>query len=481
MYLTWPRYQILGQEGVSLSYTAKFFYDLCARRDEEAKKNDGPLLRISSEVAFAFLTVAALVETFVLSFFAIGALFSKNEHRIAAYRCSLLIVIFGLYATITNLFAKNITSYLINFDILLRSDSATVFLFDACFFENIENAKALLDQGVDPHKKNPSCGMSPAIAAYFSGNERLRQLMPLNDYEKEFVELKILSHWLNFKGHATLQGEKIHLEGMPNSRWMFIPFAHAFAAFQASKSGSSHFLLSNKQAEELQEALEIGSKENTNEYLAERIRKRKLTFISTGWKDHAICLAFHGNYMAIGNRGEGAKQYSTLSVFRIDPQRINSQIVEEILLHQITTNPKVGQKYFYSTLPALLSNTGKAHTDSLCQAFQEIAPKVAQSGNCTLSSKKAALRFAWAMLLLEPPTWEMLPQKEMLQRARLETKLFTNWSANYYFTQLQFKEKFHSLQPKETLLQEASDSAQKKSDRYKALKPLLQLPAGLKI
>jgi len=69
--------------------------------------------------------------------------------------------------------------------------------------------------------------------------------------------------------------------------------------------------------------------------------------------------------------------------------------------------------------------------------MEKIAPKTAQAGNCSLSGKKSALRFAWASLLAQPPHNEHLTMEQAFERGRQETKLFTNWAANQCFSEVE--------------------------------------------
>jgi len=100
--------------------------------------------------------------------------------------------------------------------------------------------------------------------------------------------------------------------------------------------------------------------------------------------------------MAICNQGEGTATHPRIDVFKIDPSLVSTKIIEEISENN-DINAASGQKYFYSTLPKKLSKGQEIEKDSLCNSFLSIAPK--SNTSCSLSCIKAAIRFAWPLLL----------------------------------------------------------------------------------
>ena len=437
MFLTIPRHEILAHEGIRRAYSSKLFYDLCAYRDREAKNTNTLLHRVTCEMAYAGLALISLIEAIVrIPFVCIGIIFSSNrKYWIEGVHTAILTTLFSLSALVYNLFVKRITEHLVQLECSLRFFSTDQLLFQACETGQYNVAKKLIEESkANPHLVQKE-QVSAALIPHLTGQEQLQDLFELNKYEKGYLELKRLSHWLGLDGKVELEGNPLKLQGA-QSHWLFESLAESFQRFRTWDNFSKLDLTPTK-ADILQNALIKAYAEHSYDAIATRIRKRELTFVSSGWQDHAICLAFYGNYMAIGNRGY--EKTPTLEVFKVDPHHMTPEIIEEIFMHQ-HLDEKTGEKYFYHALPQKLSSKGKIEKDDICKRFSAIAPKIQKAENCALASKKAALRFAWAMLLEKPPS------EQTLKRARLESKLYSDWVAVQYLEEADIDKKYPHMQ-----------------------------------
>ena len=129
-----------------------------------------------------------------------------------------------------DLFVENLSDYLVHFDLNLRSLEYDSFLCQACETGNYDLAKTLLKRKTDPHTVN-SIGTPTALLPRLEGQQHLEKLFPLNDYEKQFLKLKTLSHWLGLRGNLSLHDHEFTLEGFPPSRWMFYSIYESFDRF----------------------------------------------------------------------------------------------------------------------------------------------------------------------------------------------------------------------------------------------------------
>lgn len=289
------------------------------------------------------------------------------------------------------------------------------------------------------------------------------QLFPLQSLEDTTIAAKFLAHWLDFEGTVAIEKEKAaDLAGMTSVEHplLYRSLANSLSAFSLCKD-FPQFALKQQKVELLQEAFSFAASRHheklyldllqrlqlkTEKAWSERIRNKELCFINAGWSyqkekgddtdgGHAICLAFFGNYMAIGNRGGGDSK--TLKVFKIDPALMTPQIIYEILKSKHHTEAIT---YFYQTLPALLSPDGKISQDALCERFKSIQPDYQLVGNCSLTGIQAVIPFAWA--ILSDPN----PSLETLQRAELESQLFQDWTAVSYAESIRPKDHFNDPQ-----------------------------------
>lgn len=469
MFLTLPRHEILAHEGVRIPYAAKLFYDVCAYRDRTNQKPHFLVNRALCEVAFLGTGILALVESAVrLPIAFLGAFFSNHqEDWLRGIHISVLTTFYSLAAVVSNLFVNHLTKTLTYLDISARGHFSDYLLFQACETGQKSVIKKLLKMGADSHLVDPSVEVSSALIPTLTGREDLVPFFELNHFEKGYLDLKKLSHWLSVKGSIHLDGQHLTMEGAP-SQWLFESLAESFQRFRTC-SEFGLLTLNQKKAAQIEDALYLAYTDHSYDNIALRARQKKLTFIDSGWQNHSICISFYGNYMAVANRGDNVEGNSTLEVYKIDPKKVTGKVVEEILMHRLLSSSK-GKKYFYQKLPEKLSPTGKVVQDKLCKNFRSIAPSLQKHGICALASKKGALRFAFAMLLENPPS------KETLQRAQIESKLYTDWAAYMYADEKNYHEKYPGT---ETFLSKVYDKARVKHNRFKATRWHLRLPRFL--
>ncbi|MDN3506568.1 MAG: hypothetical protein P0S96_05000 [Simkaniaceae bacterium] len=458
MFLTVPRHEILAYEGVRIPYSAKFLYDLCAYRDQPDNKSTLTLRKITTEVAFIGFSALSLIEAVVrLPFAFLSIAFSSNpKFWFEGVEKAIMTSLYALSATVCNFFVDNLTQTIVGLECKLTFFSQNQLLFHACETGQYQVAKDLVnEEGADPHKVQDSTQVSPALISHLVGHEDMQDLFKLNKYEEGYLELKRLAHWLSLEGTVKLEGRDLKLQGA-QSHWFFESLAESFQRFR-TWGGFSGLALSSAKADLLQEALIKAYATQDYETIATRIRGRNLTFLSTGWEDHAISITFHGSYMAIGNTGNSS--IPTLQVFKIDSSKVTASIIEEMFTHQ-HWNEATGQNFFYHKLPKKLSSSGQIQQDATCKAFAEIAPKHQKAPNCAFASKKATLPFAWATLV------EAKPSKKIIQRARFESKLYTNYTALQYLDEANLAKKYPHLQ---TFADRAHRKGQKKLEKVQSL------------
>jgi len=400
--------------GVDYPFSRNPFLDLCAWRDR-----NGLIGRVASQAALAVLTPITLIETVVRCPLAIIGELKGSQKWANGFGHSGITAITSLYALCTNLFVQKITSHLV---------------------------ETSLNLWLNPHEifKN---GYTFAMAPQRYGRTHMEGLIPLNDYEKDYLQLKPLSHWLGLKGDIELHGHTLPLEHAP-PHWLLGSLNSAFQKFVKSDD-FQHLRLGKEKAEELTEALNSAYTDYNKDKLVERVHNRILSFVDAGWENHRIGLCFYGDYLAIGNRGEGSfTWYSTLEVFKIEPSLFTEEMLKEI--DKLELSPmEEGVKFFYEILPAKLSATGKKEKDDLCKSFSSIAPGFSKGGHCALAGNKAALRFAWAMLLSNNP------DKSTLQQGHLESRIFANWTAVDLLEQVT-ADKFTGLKDRQAFCDQAA-------------------------
>lgn len=202
-------------------------------------------MRVSTELPLVALAGACLVEIAVgLVFATIAAIFFPEEkkHWITAYNFALITSLYCLTASSVNLFVSKTSFPILKTDVCLRPHQHKVMLFDACRYGHRDFAKMLLEKKVDPHWKYE--GVTATLYAHMHGHKNLHDILPLDSYEREFLELKQLSHWLNIPGTVTFKEQTFDLEGTC-SKWMFKALANALRGFQTQEESNTHNFLLN--------------------------------------------------------------------------------------------------------------------------------------------------------------------------------------------------------------------------------------------
>jgi len=98
----------------------------------------------------------------------------------------------------------------------------------ACYKNNLEMAKALEKMGADPHHIN-KIGVTPTLLSFFKGHEKLKKIYPLNDYEKQHLNFKLLSHWFHYYKEVSIE-RKINSKGTQGT-WMYASVAESLQSF----------------------------------------------------------------------------------------------------------------------------------------------------------------------------------------------------------------------------------------------------------
>lgn len=246
----------------------------------------------------------------------------------------------------------------------------------------------------------------------------------LKDLHMNWATAKLAGHWLQLSQPTICGGENFESEGIVRKGRPLLQdsLEHALGQFVKSK-GFASLSLPREKAEILIRSFKEMSEERSD--LVSKIHNKELFLCSAGWSRHDICLAFFGNYLAIGNGGDKSDDHGTLAVYKIDPQLMTHQLLEKIK-EQNSNNAQKGAKFFYEELPKKLSPSHTVNQDELCKQFQQINPYYQMTGNCVLSGIQAVIPFAWSMLL------DQNPSPSLLHRADLESNLFLKWSAVYY-------------------------------------------------
>ena len=285
----------------------------------------------------------------------------------------------------------------------------------SCAFQtgNFEIAKLLIKKGASQTIKN-IWGKTPINMAICRGHQLPKEFSLSSEDTKRNI-LDAIAHIFNLEGVFKEKKRTYRLQGS-SPKIMFKLLAGNLKKFSSETQLIS---LSIEKQNIIQKALFNASFANRSPgKISNEIQNNKLCFIQGMWFNHALCLVFYKNYMAICNRGEGSEGHSTIEVFKIDPQLVTKEIIQEFAKINILDRAR-GINYFYKELPGKLSITKKPLQDNLCKTFATIAPKPQQSKNCTIASIIAAIRFAWVML----------SDGHSFDLARRETKLFTAFIA----------------------------------------------------
>lgn len=439
MFLTSTYHDMASQMGTNVPYTGMALYRLAHWRDKQHLEG-----RLVAQILFAPLALAALAEAvarFVLFFptiFVVSdpALWAEGiQYAIVTTYCS-------SYAFLINLFTESLSQRLIEFDIQFRSMQKDTLLLEAAHTGKEKLVGTLLKMGAKPHKTHRS-ELTPALCPKLFGHPQLQKILPLDTYEKIYLKLKTLTHWLTLKGKVEIEGKQVGFEGT-FSPWMFASIQKGFAAFR-NWTNYSFIGLPKKESDLFEEIFSFAYKEHDYEAISRRIRKGLPTAVDAGWDGHGLCLGFYGGYFAISNRGERAEESSTLEVFQIKPELVTPSRIKEILSFKSTPRHRA-ESYYYSSLPAYLSGREKPKKDSLCKLFSKHGLPPAATGNCALSSKQGITPFFFALLMEKKPTETTLAAAE-----RLAT-LFCDFASLHFVRTIKPEETFSSLKGGDILL-----------------------------
>lgn len=438
--------------GIEVPYSQKLFADLGDWRNQ----NSGLVGRVTTELALVGLALISLVEFIARAAFhllIVMPFFKERAKWKIGFDNSVDTLINSVFSLYLNLYAKNFTSALIDLEVLIRPNLKDFYLIHAVNENRPEIVKLLLEKqwaintlpislisaaekghrdiGKLLLEKMKATGSlhqlnlndtTPNLLIRLKGMHNFYDLIELNDNEKGYLELKDLAHWLSLEGDVELYGNKLGLDGTKGT-WLFDTLATALEKFKQSDK-FKYLKINLDKIQILQEALHFAHNEHSAKKISQRVQEKNLCFIPAGSKTHEIGLALYGSYMAIGNRGAGCyPDYSTLEVFKIDPALVTPKIVDEIMSNKMHLDTDKIKEYYYKTLPAKLSSTGKVEKDAFSRSFMAIVPAHSKGGHCSLAGPKAALRFAWAMLLSDQP------DSNPLLQARIESKIFSDWTA----------------------------------------------------
>ena len=463
MFLIRDRAEILAETGRGIGYSTRLFYEAVKWRDNE----NGIVRTVTTQAFLITLIPLSVIESVVRAplAFLVAAFSSHSCQWYHGMMVTILTPVYASYAILLNLFVSSISNQVVHMDTCLRLWQKDDLLFSACEVGQKDLAQYLLERGANPHqiiRANTTSALVPRMM----GQLGLEHLFKQNDYENELIKLRVISQWLGLKGTVDLQGESVRLDASP-SPWMFDELAEALQRFRTD-SDFDELMLSYRGAERIQNALFDAYSEKSSSMIARRIRDGALTFVASGWQGHAVCAAFYNGYLAISNRGDGSDTVGTLRVFKIDPSRVTTRIVNEILMHQLLDKSK-GMSYFYEELPRKLSLTNELNQDFLCEKLESIAPPESEAGTCALDSKIGAVRFAWAMEL------NNLGRTNLFKRAGLESDLFVSWAGAQCMNNERFSDLFPSVKPKELLYAQIRKQWNAKCAEYRRIRSRLGL------
>lgn len=249
---------------------------------------------------------------------------------------------------------------------------------------------ALLAKGVNVYEK--SGDLSPYQRALKTKNPKIvATLLQISEQE---AGKKIAKYRKEFYlGHVNSieHSEHFNYEGS-NPKQMAEKIAKALQTLPEELS--SH--ISQKDKEILVKAYQAAPECNL-----ETIQKGDLAIMPLGFKDHTIYLIFCNGYLTICNRGWGApSRDETVKAFKIDLNLLTDEILDAL-----SDLPKGDRdkscKYYYETLPWLLSPTGKALSDAICTQLESLSPDFQKSGNCAFAQAKLGARVALAMTKIQ--------------------------------------------------------------------------------
>lgn len=231
---------------------------------------------------------------------------------------------------------------------------------------------------------------------------------PLSSDDYAFLNTKAIAHFYNIIGR--LPDGNGRLEGSFSTH--MVPYlTDALEQFQGEQIGRDLQTLTDA-------SRESHRPERTAEEMAAKIQAGELCFVHTGWSGHAITLAFFDGYMAICNRGSGSITRGTLKVYKIDLSMVGKDLFR-LIRNNSNVSSSNGAQFLYQELPEILCGV----QDEVCREFVKVAPKWQKIGVCSLASPKAAIRFAWIMIVREQGV------EHPFEVGRDESKAFTEFAA----------------------------------------------------
>lgn len=214
---------------------------------------------------------------------------------------------------------------------------------------------------------------TPAIAAYYSGNASIQNLLPLSKHEKS--SLAFQEALLGFSLEAT------ELDFVYNGNQM------------CSHLGN---LAENPEikAAFLQAA-------NSDRNLLQELSEQAIVMISSGTKDHNIGLVIgkvgDRDFLAVCQRGGYSKP--SISYFPIDRRLFTTALLDQLSSYIFRSiDDSDALTFFYSTLPSTLSSAFDLD-DFITQVLlsDTLQCKLQKCGNCIVASTKAAAAAMIAM------------------------------------------------------------------------------------
>ncbi|MBS0652682.1 MAG: ankyrin repeat domain-containing protein [Verrucomicrobia bacterium] len=277
------------------------------------------------------------------------------------------------------------------------ANDKTTPLLQACYNSNLPLVKMLVEAGARTNWRDSEGYTAKAIAVFKGWDKQIGAELPMDPFTSEFIRRKVLAHCNGIGSRSEIDKTLFSLEGA------YSPYMHQMMQKQLQlyfQTAQCSLLDSQKNA--ILKAFELSGPNIPAQDVVDRIQGWRLAIMQGGWKRHAIDLVFFGDYMAIGNRGEGIPEgYKTIEVVKIDRKLVTKDIIEEIR-SQKNKDCAHASSYFYFDLPAKLAGAGMAAAvkDDLCRKISEFAPKPIHQGTCTFAAAKAAARASMMLLTM---------------------------------------------------------------------------------
>lgn len=304
----------------------------------------------------------------------------------------------------------------------LTTTQAGNFYFLGARMQETELLKLLLSMGYDKNIWDNE-GSTPAAHALMHWNLECCALLQPDDYAREYVLRKILSHVCGIDGKSNIGAREFPLDGA-YPPIMYIALADALKACPDEAFDG----LDAEHKQKLIDVFENAAKKRTPEEILAELAQHQCCLIESGPTDHSLCVLFFQHrgqwYCGICNRTND----SPIDVFAIDPSKLNERIIRIL---QTAGYSKIDPlHYIYSDLKGEL-HANENIPAALRDAIQLIYLKGQQHGNCTFASAKAALRLLYLLSTLEEQPETTYP--EYAERVRLATKTLTQFVRKHHF------------------------------------------------